>query len=283
MKILGSGITLNSVVSADSAVVRAGESELAQVVLNLVLNARDALPNGGVIKIQTRIVTLGDRDVPRDCDAGDFVELSVSDDGCGMSPETRERIFEPFFTTKGPGKGTGLGLSIAYSDISRNGGFLTVDSHEGTGTVVSVFLPQSADSAIEATAETPGPATEFIGGDETILVCDDEDIVLSSVRALLESVGYSVIAVKTAADALAAADSRDLDISLLLTDVAMPGMNGFELGREIHKWHPHMRILHSSGYNTDDFATGEGDDIVYKGDSSSKLLQRVRQLLDGTV
>jgi signal transduction histidine kinase len=280
VKLIGPDITLNSVASANPALVRVNETELAQVILNLVLNARDALPNRGTIIIRTRVVTLGDRDVPKDCKARHFVELSVSDDGCGMPPETRERIFDPFFTTKSVGEGTGLGLSVAYSDISRNGGFLAVDSREGVGTVVSVFLPQAPELVVDTSDEGLGPPTNSVGGDETILVCDDEEIVLSSLKALLKSVGYSVIAVESAADALAAAETHDRKISLLLTDMTMPRMNGIQLGRKMSQRHPNMKVLYTSGYVSDHVVAGDSVEVFLKGGPTCELLQRVRQILD---
>jgi len=280
VKPIGSDIALNIVPSSDMALVYADEDEIKQVILNLVLNARDAMPRGGAITIRTHIVTLSDRILPENCTAGSFVELSVSDDGCGMTPVTSERIFEPFYTTKPVGEGTGLGLSIAYSDISKMGGFIKVDSRVNVGTVVSVFLPLSSAPLLEATVKTPSPPTKSVSCDETILVCDDEESVSTSIKYLLESVGYSVIVVNNAADTLAAVESHDRKISLLLTDVTMPGMNGIELGREINKRYPDMKVLHQSGYTADHIAKDDSVEVLPKGGPVDDILQRIRQILD---
>ena len=280
-KLIGSGTTINTVLSTSPTIVCADDNEIAQALFNLMLNARDSMPDGGTITTRTRVVTLGDRDVPKKCNAGPFVELSVSDNGCGMSPETSQRIFEPFFTTKEVGEGVGLGLAVVYSDISKHGGFVRVDSQEGIGTTISVFLPHLPNSAVEAAVEVLRPTSGSVVDGETILLCDDEDIVRSSVSALLKTAGYSVIAVENAADALAAAESHGRTISLLLTDVTMPGMNGIELGRVMNERHPDMKTLYSSGYSADHLAMDDDIEVLLKGGPNDELLRRVRNLLDG--
>ncbi len=280
-KLLGSDIDLNYVTAPDPAFVCANDGEIEQALLNLLLNARDATPDGGAVTIRTCVVTLGGRDVPEDCEDGIYVRLSVSDNGCGMSPETRERIFEPFFTTKDASKGTGLGLTVAYADVSKSGGFLTVDSREGVGTDISIFLPRTQLSVVEAaSAETPSPITGSVGGEETILVCDDEQIVMSSVVILLQVMGYSVLSVDNAADAIAVAEKYEGMISLLLTDVSMPAMNGIELGREIRRTHPKIKILYTSGNDAAHLVTSDDVGFHQKGGACGELLEKVRQLLD---
>lgn len=279
-KLIGPAIELNVVSNDQPLFVCAAEEEIGQVIVNLVLNARDAITDAGTITIQSRLVTLLERDVPENCQAGQYVELSVADDGCGMSQETCERIFEPFFTTKPVGKGTGLGLSVAYSDIANYGGFMRVDSEEGVGSVVSTYLPLALDSDIETLADAPKPSPASVSGDETILVCDDEDIVRMSVKAMLESHGYSVIAVENAAEALAVAESQYQDISLVLTDITMPGMSGVELGQEIKRRHSHMKVLYSSGYGSHQIEADVDIEVLHKGGQSGELLQLIRELLD---
>ena len=279
-KPIGSHIALKIIAAAEPVCVCADESAIKQVILNLVLNARDAIVDMGKITIQTRLVTLDDNDVPRDCNAGSFVELSVSDNGCGMSRETSDRIFEPFFTTKEVGKGTGLGLSVVHSDVVGNDGFVNVDSREGNGTVVSVLLPQTTESITTAPAENHKQTSRLIGGDETILICDDETLVLNAVQALLEAAGYSVIAAESAADALVVAETHSENIPLLVTDVTMPDMNGIELGREILQRHPDMKILYLSGNTAHRAAIDGNGEHLIKGGPISELLQRIRQLLD---
>jgi len=282
-RLIGSHITVKIQLSADPAIVKADEAEIERALMNLVINARDAMPDGGTLTIRTRIATVEKDGVPERCKAGHFVHLSVHDDGCGMSPENVERIFEPFFTTKSVGKGTGLGLSTLYSDIVNSGGFVSVESSEGKGTVISLYLPQSQESVAAVSAEAERPSSYAVGGGETILICDDEEIVLSSVSALLESVGYTVITTKTAKEALLAAENRAGDISLLFTDVTMPEMGGLALGNEIHQRHPHIKIIYSSGYAAAHIAThglGHHIDFFQKGQAYGKLLECIRKVLD---
>jgi signal transduction histidine kinase len=234
-RLIGTNITMETHLSAEPALVLADAADIEQAIVNLVLNARDAMPDGGTLTIRTRIVMLGDGDVSQDCQAGYFVQLSVADNGCGMSPETVERIFEPFFTTKPVGRGTGLGLSTVYSDIGKSGGYISVESQTGTGTVVRLNLPQSQGLVTVAVVGETENSSSAVGGSETILVCDDEEIVLSSLAAFLESVGYSIIATNSAKEALVAAEDHAGDISMLFTDVTMPVMGGLDLGKEIHR------------------------------------------------
>ena len=282
-RLIGTQITLKTQLADDQAFVRADQSEVEQALMNLVINARDAMPHGGELIIRTGIERLEKDRVPQHCKAGRFVQLSVADEGCGMSPEIVERIFEPFFTTKLVGEGTGLGLSTVYSDIANSDGFVSVESHEGTGTVINIYLPISQQPTIEVIAEKESPSTAESRGGETILVCDDEEIVLSSVTALLQSVGYSVIAANSAKEALAAADANAEKIALMVTDLTMPEMNGVELGKEIHRRHPHMKIIYSSGYAADHVgicAQDDGVEILEKGRSSDEMFRRIRAVLD---
>ena len=282
-RLIGANIQLKTRLSADPALVRADEADLEQAIVNLAINAHDAMPDGGVLTIGTRVVTLEKSDVPHNYEGGPFVQLSVADNGCGMSQETVGRMFEPFFTTKPVGEGTGLGLATVYADVEKSGGFLTVESREGTGTVVYVHLPQSERLVVEASAEEDPSSSIPVGGDETILVCDDEELVLSSTSALLGSVGYSVIGVDSARKALEAAAAHAGTISLLLTDLTMPEMDGLELGEEIHRRYPNMKIIYMSGYSSDRIeylATSDHFEFIEKGGPSNLTFQRVREVLD---
>jgi signal transduction histidine kinase len=282
-RLIGTQITLTTRLDADPAYVRADESELEQALMNLVINARDAMPSGGGLSIRTCVATLEGEGLPQHCKAGRFVQLSVADDGCGMSPETVERIFEPFFTTKSVGKGTGLGLSTVYSDIANSGGFVSVQSQQGKGTVIDVHLPLSKQSALVETAEAGPSSIAAASGGETILVCDDEEIVLASVSALLKSVGYRVIATNSGKEALEAAEAYAAEISLLITDLTMPDMDGVELGNEIHRQHPEMKIIYSSGHAADYVelcAENNRIEILEKGRSSNEMFRRIRAVLD---
>jgi two-component system cell cycle sensor histidine kinase/response regulator CckA len=282
-RLIGTKITLITQLSADPVLVRADQSEVEQTLMNLVINARDAMPDGGELRIQTRINDLEQDAVPQHCTAGRFVQLSVADNGCGMSPETVERIFEPFFTTKSVGKGTGLGLSAVYSDIVNSDGFVAVESDAGSGTVVDVHLPVSRPAVVGTITETRSPSQESTGGGETILVCDDEEIVLASVSALLKSVGYSVIAANSPQKALTAAETDADAISLLITDLTMPEMDGVELGKQIRQRHPHIKLMYTSGYAADyveNCSEQDGVQIHEKGRPSDEMFRRIRAVLD---
>lgn len=281
-RLIGTQITLKTHLIDQQALVRADQSEVEQALMNLVINARDAMPDGGELTITTSVQDLEQDAVPQHCAAGHFVQLSVADNGCGMSSETVERIFEPFFTTKSIGKGTGLGLSTVYSDIVNSDGFVSVDSDQGDGTAITIHLPLS-NSALGEVGEPSKPALQPARGGETILICDDEDIVLTSMTALLKSAGYAVIAANGAHQALDAADEHNDQISLLITDLTMPEMDGVELAKQMRSRHPHIKIIYSSGYAANYVelcAEKDGVQIIEKGRSSDEMFQRIRQVLD---
>lgn len=278
-RLVGTDIKLRMRLSPFPVLVQADESDLDQVLLNLILNARDAMPDGGILTFQSDSVFVEELESTSCYTTGVYGRLAVIDDGCGMSQETVRRVFEPFYTTKPAGVGTGLGLSTVYSDIARSNGFVSIDSTEGEGTSVNVHLPQ----AQEAIASTQLTAEDVnTGGPETILVCDDEEIVLSSVSALLECVNYSVICVRSAREALEKAERHSREISLLVTDVTMPGMDGFELGKEFKKKYPDIKIMYSSGFTADRVAIKHlGDDEFFrKGSSTRVMLEKIRRILD---
>jgi len=282
-RLIGTKIQLVTEISPEPALVMADEADLEQALMNLVMNARDAMQDRGSLTIRTRSVSLEQNEVPLGCEAGRYVRLTVADDGCGMSPETVERIFEPFFTTKPVGSGTGLGLSSVYSDITKAGGFVSVESREGVGTIVDILLPQSQDSFIDKKSEVESTPASLVGGQETILVCDDDEVVLDSLTVLLKSVGYTVIAVSSAREALDAAAQRTEAISLLLTDVTMPDMDGLQLGREFRRLYPKIKTIYSTGYAADRANMGgAGEDavVVTKGGPGIEMIQQIREVLD---
>ena len=275
-RIVGPSVQLILRLASGPLLVHADESKLEQVLLNLVLNARDAMPDGGTLTIESSVGSPGN--AAQEFGSDPYVGLSVADDGCGMSKETMDRAFEPFFTTKPVGEGTGLGLSTAYLDIRQCNGFVSIQSVEGEGTVIGVHLPQSKEQ------RRPQDETKqsSIGGTETILVCDDEEIVLSAVSALLECVGYSVIGANSVREALESAAEHKDEISLLLTDVTMPEMNGFALGKAMAQRHPEIKIIYTSGYMADRAAAADlGEcEFLTKGGSSREMLETVRRVLD---
>ena len=224
------------------------ETQIQQVLLNVCLNARDAMKDGGTLTLRTGIARPGEAPV-----GGErrFVLIAVRDTGTGMSPEVRERMFEPFFTTKGPGKGTGLGLATAYAIVKAHGGAIDVVSELGRGTEVKVFLPAS-DKTAEVRRQDTGPEREGQGG--TILVVDDEVAIRDLTTDILEERGYRVILAASGAEAIEAMRVKDREIDLVILDIIMPGMNGLETLKRLREISPHLRVLLSSGYSPDGMA-----------------------------
>jgi PAS domain S-box-containing protein len=267
-QLLGEVSTLRLELAADLAPVRVDRGQIEQVIINLVLNARDAMPRGGELLLATRNTAKG------------MVELVCRDNGSGMTPEVRARIFEPFFTTKEPGKGTGLGLATVYGIVTQSGGQVTVDSEPEVGTTVVLRLPVSGGLEREAAARPPRTSAR---GVETVLVAEDEVAVRRMARRSLEDEGYRVVeaADGDAALALLAGGER---IDLLLTDVFMPGMGGRELAEAVATRHPQLPVLFMSGYTDDDVLRRGLIDldapILAKPFTPETLATRVRQVLD---
>ena len=234
---------------AELAPIRADRGQLQQVLLNLALNARDAMPGGGRVVIETRAVELGQADADAHPEIrmrlGSYALLTFTDTGHGMSPETAAHVFEPFFTTKGVGRGTGLGLSTVYGIVKQSEGYIWVDSEPSVGTAFRIYLPVTAD---QLPPVLPAPEPPKHGGRETVLVVDDEDLVRAmAVRALHEE-GYDVLAAEGGAAALEILQQTGERVRLLLTDVAMAGMDGGELGSRLHELRPGLPVLYMSGF-----------------------------------
>ena len=240
------GITIDC---APVGVVIADPGQMEQVLLNLVVNARDAMPGGGRIEIVTKNIELEHRFAHVDraeALGGAYVLLSVSDTGRGIAPDHRDRIFEPFFTTKGLGQGTGLGLSTVFGIVKQSGGQIALETKVGQGSTFTIYLPRAGEGTI---AEPRAPlATGRLSGAETILLAEDEDAVRGLVRRILEKQGYTVIAARDGSEALQLAAQHEGGIHLLLSDVIMPGMGGFELSDQIRRERPGIRVLYMSGY-----------------------------------
>jgi len=253
-----------------------------QVMMNLVVNARDAMTSGGKLTIETTAVALDDQYTGQHLGVmpGRYAMLAISDTGIGMNAETRNRIFEPFFTTKEVGRGTGLGLSIVYGIVKQAGGDIIVYSEEGRGTTFKIYLPLA-----EPREEPPPAHTMFpeLRGKETILLCEDESDIRKLVETLLSRQGYQLLTAETPARAVELARRDGGPVDLLLTDVVMPGMNGFELAQEVRKNRPNLRALFMSGY-TDNHASNTwmmsaDTPFVQKPFSAVTLLQKVREVL----
>ena len=253
---------------------------LETALLNLALNARDAMPDGGVLEIETRNVVL-DEGVMDGCSPGSYVRLSVTDTGCGIPPEVRDRVFEPFFTTKEVGKGTGLGLSMVYGFVRQTGGYVDVESAPGMGTTVALYLPKAKQ---KPDAEAEAVQTQTIpGGSERVLVVEDNEDVLEVTSAMLTTFGYRVLCARNGAEALQMLKSGQ-EFELLFSDVVMPnGMSGVELARETKRLNRSIKILLTSGYAGDVLERHRSVDefpIIDKPFQLADLARRLRSILD---
>jgi CheY-like chemotaxis protein len=270
--------------------VRIDRGRMEQVLLNLAINARDAMPDGGSLTMATGVVDLavGDARLHSGVDPGPFVELAVSDTGTGMSAQVAARIFEPFFTTKPVGQGTGLGLATVYGIVTGAGGCIGVDSAAGAGTTFHVYLPAAAAPAVpavpagrEPTAPT-GRAAGPAGHGEMVLVVDDERAVLEVTSRILRRHGYATLEATTWEEALSLASSGEPE--LLLTDSVMPGMSGQVLADRIREARPRVRVLRMSGYSSGSMSprpgSPEAEAFLLKPFSTETLLAKVRAVLD---
>ena len=280
--LIGENIELAAVLTPQAAHVRADAGQLEQVLMNLVVNAKDAMPNGGRLTIQTQNILMDEslRRGQQFIRPGNYVMLSVSDTGTGMDKETQSRIFEPFFTTKEKGKGTGLGLSTVYGIVKQSGGYVMVQSEVGHGTSFHIYLPQVQGAAEKHPAPTPAAAA---GGSETILLVEDEESVRQLVRDTLASKGYRVLEADSGEAGIAIADKHEGQIDLIITDVMMPGMSGREMVNKLNQTRPAIRILYLSGY-TEDAIVSEGKfesgtAFLQKPFSLQSLSKKVREVL----
>lgn len=281
-RVIGEDIELIIRTTPELGAIVADPSHLDQVIMNLAVNSRDAMPDGGKLILETANVSFTDKYVGKhlNIQPGSYVMLAVSDTGTGMDEATQSRIFEPFFTTKGQGKGTGLGLSIVYGIVRQAGGEIMVYSEPGHGTVFKIYFP-AADQVPEQSAEVG--ETRRDRGTGTILLVEDEDQVRSLTSSILSRHGYRVLTAASGAEALQIAREHSEPIHLLLTDVVMPGMNGGALAQEMRRLRPEIRILYMSGY-TDASITGEAafaGDVAYieKPFTSAALQEKVHEAI----
>ena len=283
-RLIGEDIVLRSVIRPDSGPVRADRGQIEQVIVNLVVNARDAMPEGGTISVE-----VGNADLDAAYAAshppaapGRYVMLAVSDTGMGMDAATRARVFEPFFTTKEKGKGTGLGLATVYGIVKQSGGYVWLYSEPGKGATFKIYLPRLEGVAeVRAAPRRPAPAPR---GTETVLLVEDEEMLRALAREVLEESGYRVLAAGGGEEALRVAGAHDGAIHLLLTDVVMPGMSGRAVAEQLASSRPGMKVLYTSGY-TDDavFQRGvlpEGTAFIAKPFTTEGLTRKVREILD---
>jgi len=264
--------------------VRVDPVQIEQVLVNLVLNARDAMPQGGKLTIETGNLELeeGAKSKRAIVPAGNYVVLSVTDNGCGMDEEAQSRIFEPFYTTKELGKGTGLGLATVYGIVKQSGGFIWVYSELGQGTTIRVYLPRVENSP--APLSFANPRTEVRQGTETVLLVENTEPLRNLAKELLKSSGYAVLDAENGKEALRIASAFSGAIHLLLTDVIMPGMGGKQLAEQLTSLRPATRVLYMSGYSNDGIVLSgilkSGALLLEKPFTREILLRKVRQVLD---
>jgi two-component system cell cycle sensor histidine kinase/response regulator CckA len=280
-RVIGEHIELEVQTAQQECCIRADAGQIGQVIMNLAVNARDAMPHGGRLVIGTTVT-----DVPPEGVApGRFVVLFVSDTGVGMDPATQLRIFEPFFTSKPKGKGTGLGLSTVYGIVKQTGGEIFVESEPGAGSVFRMFFRECAasDESRSVRAETPLPPA--LAGHETILVVEDDENVRTLVKTMLERYGFKTLAAGDGKDAIRVFQERGAEVQLLLTDVIMPNMSGRELAMRLQRVAPGLKVLYMSGYTADEVASKGVTvrlNMLRKPFDAETLAQRVRDVLRQT-
>jgi len=283
-RVIGEDIQLLTRVSPNLKLINADPSQMEQVIMNLVLNARDAMPDGGVLTIETSNIILNENYIRRHplMQPGSYVMLAVSDTGTGMSQEIQANLFEPFFTTKPSGKGTGLGLSTVYGIVKQSGGFIWVYSEVAKGTTFKIYLPVVDGDKTEI-QNFAAEKTTMVGS-ETILIAEDDRDVRDLIESLLNDHGYSTLAATNGDEALKIASTHPVPIHLMITDVVMPNLNGSDVARKLTATRPAMKVLYVSGY-TDDAIVHHGildKDVHFlqKPFNTVELLRRVRQILD---
>ena len=283
-RLLGENIELSLLTTPEPHDVYADPGQLEQVIVNLAVNARDAMPTGGKLTIETAYVELDDRFAAShfNIKPGHYVMLALSDTGMGMDEATRSRIFEPFFTTKGPEKGTGLGLAMVFAIVEQSGGSIWVYSEVGRGTTFKIYLPR-AKRPVE-TAEIPVIASATVGGSETILLVEDDEAVRVLVRTILRRHNYNVLEAQNGGEAFLISEQFQGPIHLLLTDVIMPRMSGRQIAERLSPLRKEMKVLYMSGY-TDDAIVIHGVlessmAFIQKPVTSELLLRKVREVLD---
>ncbi|MBZ5721539.1 MAG: PAS domain S-box protein [Acidobacteriia bacterium] len=277
-RLIGENIELHTELSNEMWLVKMDPAQVQQIILNLVLNARDAMPDGGRVTLRTRNRALPEAEA--DEGKAGWVEFIVTDNGCGMDAETRSHLFEPFFTTKRPGEGNGLGLATVHSIVRQGGGTIEVESEPGRGTRVIVRLP-GAREKLGAPLEG-GQSFSAQKGQETVLLVEDNSAVRKAGRRILTQRGYTVLEAANGAEALRICRDHADQIDLLLADLVMPGMNGREVARQIRLLRPDTRVLYTSGYHHTADTAGDHEPVLLfrKPFTGSALLKKVREVLD---
>jgi CheY-like chemotaxis protein len=282
-RLLGEGIELVARLAPDLSQVKADPGQIEQALVNMAVNARDAMPGGGTLTIATQNITLGQEAAHEGLAAGPYVTVTISDTGSGMSAETRQRVFEPFFTTKAPGRGTGLGLATCYGIVRQHGGQIWVASEPGQGSSFTIALPQATSTVEIAAEQSEEPALPT--GSETVLLAEDNEVVRALAARILRDLGYTVREAPDGAAAMAVAEGLERGaIHLLLTDLVMPQLNGRELFRRLSARRPGLKAIFISGY-ADDVLSGQAPlerevALLHKPFSPARLARLVREVLD---
>jgi len=282
-RLIGEDINLVQVLAPDLGLTLADPGQIEQVIMNLVINARDAMPMGGKLTIETSNVNFDEEDEMQHVAAkrGPYVLLAITDTGCGMDEETQAQLFEPFFTTKEKGKGTGLGLSTAYGIVRQSGGNISVFSEPGHGTTFKIHLP-NAPTSVKPGRETPS-VKEHAGGTGTILVVEDEDAVRTLAKRTLGAAGYTVLTAASGSEALSTCKAHRGELNLLLTDVVMPRMSGKTLAKRLSALYPRIKVLFMSGYTDDAIVQhgvlDPGVRLISKPFTPADLTRKVQEVL----
>jgi CheY-like chemotaxis protein len=262
--------------------VEVDRNQIEQVLLNFYVNAWQAMPDGGILYLRSENVNLDENKTkPFNLLPGKYVKISVTDTGTGMDEATQKRIFDPFFTTKEMGRGTGLGLASAYGIIKNHGGIINVQSKKGEGSTFNIFLPASDKEVTHPEKKLPKP---LLKGNETILLVDDEDIIIDVGRSILEALGYNVLLAKGGNEALEVYKQNPDNIALVILDLIMPDMNGGEVFDRLKAINPEIRVLLSSGYSIDGHASSiidRGcDGFIQKPFNLNQLSLKLREIID---
>ena len=284
-RLIGEHIEVRVPSARERLLVTADRGQLEQVLMNLAVNAKDAMPAGGVLEFRTSLVDAGaDGPLPEAAKAGPYVAIAVSDSGTGMSEEVRARVFEPFFTTKPPDRGTGLGLSTVYGIVTQSGGHVVVSSQLGSGSTFTVFLPQASKQAERTPVPVAPPQPKPHGGDEVVLLVEDEEPVRMLAGTLLKRGGYSVVEATRPAEATQVFERLEGGVDLLVTDMVMPGGTGAELFLALIEKRAGLRVVFMSGYPEDpaleSILSQAGTTFLAKPFTAERLMRTVREVLD---
>lgn len=283
-RVIGEDIEIKTVLAENLNSIMADPNQMAQVIMNLAINSRDSMPDGGELIISTENVTIKEKGILHEAfQSGNYVKLTITDTGCGIPKEIQPRIFEPFFTTKEQGLGSGLGLSMAYGIVKQSGGYIFVTSEENEGASFEIYMPVHIEKEVETNGDKERLFNGSFVGNETILLVEDENIVRAITSEVLERLGYKILEAENGEEAMERASTYEGEIHLLLTDVIMPKMNGKDLAVKLATLRPDMRILFMSGYNEDIVSEkgvlNEGIHYINKPFSPARIAKKIREVL----